>query len=48
LFLATRKILGKRADVRISTLLKAFAILGRLPTRRWTACFQAVAARKRE
>jgi len=48
LFLMSRKVLGKHADVGISALLKAFAILGRLPTRRWTACFQAVAARKRE
>jgi SAM-dependent methyltransferase len=48
LFLMTRKVFGKRADGGISALLEAFAFLGRLPTRRWTACFQAVAARKRE
>lgn len=46
LFLCCRKFLGRRADAPIAWLLALFALLGRLPTRRWTACFQAVAARK--
>ena len=46
LFLACRRLLGRWADGPVSWLLEAFGLLGRLPTRRWTACFQAVAARK--
>lgn len=46
LFLCCRKLLGRRADEPIAWLLAFFAWLGKLPTRRWTACFQAVAARK--
>ncbi len=46
LFLACRKTLGTRADGPIQWLLRAFALLDKLPSRRWTACFQAVAASK--
>jgi SAM-dependent methyltransferase len=46
-FLALRKVLGRRADGAVAALLRASDWLGQLPTRRWTACFQAVAARKR-
>lgn len=46
LFLCCRKLFGRRADAPIAWLLAFFALLGRLPTKRWTACFQAVAARK--
>jgi hypothetical protein len=48
LFLVLRRLLGPRADAPIAALLRAFDRLGELPTRRWTACFQAVAARKSE
>jgi SAM-dependent methyltransferase len=47
LFLAVRHLLGKRAGAFISFLLRCFSGLGKLPTRPLTACFQAVAARKR-
>lgn len=47
LFLLCRRLLGRYGDLPIAVLLRAFAALHRLPTRRWTACFQAVAARKR-
>lgn len=46
LFLALRRFFGRRADWPIRWLLKAFARLGRLPTRRFTACFVAACARK--
>ena len=46
LFLAIRKVMGGRADRWIARLLSAFAVLGKLPTRRLTACFFCVAARK--
>ena len=46
LFLALRRLLGRRADAPIRWLLKAFAAAGRLPTRRFTACFVAACARK--
>jgi hypothetical protein len=46
LFLALRRLLGRRADAPIRTLLKLFAALGHLPTRRFTACFVAACARK--
>jgi len=46
LFLALRRTLGPRADAPIGILLRAFAWLGRLPTREYTACFVAVCARK--
>jgi SAM-dependent methyltransferase len=48
LFLVLRRLLGSGADAPIAALLRAFERLGQLPTRRWTACFQAVAARKPE
>ncbi len=47
LFLALRRALGERADAPIRGLLKSFGVLGRLPLRRFTACFVAVCARKR-
>ncbi|MBK9165901.1 MAG: hypothetical protein IPM24_00385 [Bryobacterales bacterium] len=46
LFLMLARLLGARADRMIGGLLSAFSQLDRLPTRRLTACFQAVAARK--
>ena len=46
LFLLLRRLFGRRADAPITFLLNCFALLGKLPTRRWTSCFQAVSARK--
>ncbi len=46
LFLGLRGLLGWRADRPIRWLLSLFAGLGRLPTRRFTACFIAALARK--
>ncbi|HUJ50286.1 MAG TPA: class I SAM-dependent methyltransferase [Bryobacteraceae bacterium] len=46
LFLAIRRVLGRRADPVIQGLLRCFAALGSLPTRRFTGCFYAVAARR--
>ena len=46
LVLSLRRLFGRRADAPISLLLRGFALLGKLPTRRWTACFQAVSARR--
>jgi SAM-dependent methyltransferase len=46
LFLALRRLLGRRADAPIRTLLKVFAALGGLPTRRFSACFVAACGRK--
>ncbi len=46
LFLLCRRLMGGRADAPIAFFIRCFALLGKLPTRRWTACFQAVAARK--
>ncbi|MEN6605387.1 MAG: class I SAM-dependent methyltransferase [Bryobacteraceae bacterium] len=46
LFLALRRLLGRRADRPIAFLLRAFAALDRLPTREFTGCFSAVRARK--
>jgi len=46
LFLGLRRLLGRRADAVIRFLLSAFALLGRLPTRPFTACFVAACARK--
>ena len=46
LFLALRKTMGRRADPWIARLLSAFEALGNLPTRRFTACFFCVAARR--
>jgi len=48
LFRSLRLLLGRRADIAIRPLLAAFAALGRLPTRRFTACFMAVRAHKPE
>ena len=48
LFLALRKVLPTRAaDTCIRSLLDACEQLGKLPTRKLTACFAAVAATKR-
>jgi SAM-dependent methyltransferase len=46
LFLGLRRFAGSRADGIVRFLLGAFALLGRLPTRRFTACFVAACARK--
>lgn len=46
LFLAIRRVLGQWADPVIRGLLRCFAALGSLPTRRFTCCFCAVAARR--
>lgn len=46
LFMALRRTLGRHADGPIRFLLRAFAALGRLPTREFTACFVAVCGRK--
>jgi len=46
LVLALRGVLGARADAPIRGLLALFAVLGRLPTRRYSACFVAACARK--
>lgn len=46
-FLLLRRCLHTRADVPIRLLLSLFDSLGRLPVRRFTACFQAVLAVKR-
>ena len=46
LFLGLRRLLGQRADPVIQALLRFFALLGRLPTRGFTACFVAACARK--
>lgn len=45
-FLALRRLLGRHAGGPIRFLLHLFALGGRLPTRRFTACFVAVCARK--
>jgi SAM-dependent methyltransferase len=46
LVLSLRRLLGARADAPIRGLLALFALLGRLPTRRYSACFVAACARK--
>lgn len=46
-FLLCRRLFGRHGGAAIAFLLRVFASLHRLPARRWTACFQAVAARKR-
>jgi SAM-dependent methyltransferase len=48
LFLTLRRLLGAHADGPIRTLLKVFASLEHLPTRRLTACFVSACARKPE
>lgn len=47
LFLLLRRLGGRHADRCIAGLLRAFSLLGKLPTRRFTSCFQAVLAHKR-
>lgn len=44
--LLCRRLLGRFASPVIAFHLRAFALLHHLPTRRFTACFHAVAARK--
>jgi hypothetical protein len=47
LFVGLAKLLGSRADPVIAALLDVFGLLDALPTRRFTASFQAVAAIRR-
>jgi len=47
LCLGLRKVLGRRADGPIRFMLNTFALLNRLPLRRWTACFIAACAVRR-
>jgi len=47
LFVAIDRTLGRSGDPLVRALLWMFSLLGRLPTRRFTACFQAVKATKR-
>lgn len=44
LFVAIERLLGRHGDPLVKGLLWAFDLLGRWPTRRFTACFQAVQA----
>jgi SAM-dependent methyltransferase len=44
--LALRRLLGRFADAPIRALVWLFALLDRLPTRAFTACFVAVGARR--
>jgi hypothetical protein len=44
--LLLHRTLGRHADRPIRLLQGAFAVLGRLPTREFTACFVAVCGRK--
>ena len=46
LWICLRKLFKKKADFPIQVLLGLFSGLGRLPSRRWTACFTAVCARR--
>jgi len=46
LFLGVRTLLGRHASPVIGALLALFELLGHLPTRCFTGCFSAVAARK--
>ena len=46
LFLGVRRVLGVHANRPIHALLRLFAQLDRLPSRRFTACFVAACARK--
>jgi SAM-dependent methyltransferase len=46
LFLAMRRLMGSHADGPIRLLLRMFSQLGRLPTRKLTACFVAACAEK--
>lgn len=45
-FLGLRRFLGRYADPMVALLLRLFAAMERLPTRRLTACFLAACARK--
>jgi SAM-dependent methyltransferase len=46
LFVAIRRLMGSYADGPIRLLLRMFSQLGRLPTRKLTACFVAACAEK--
>jgi hypothetical protein len=46
LFLVCRRAFGRRADAPVRFLIRCFDLLSKLPSRRYTACFQAVLARK--
>jgi SAM-dependent methyltransferase len=46
LFVGLQKLFGRRADGLVKGCLRTFELLGRLPTRRFTACFQSVAVYK--
>jgi SAM-dependent methyltransferase len=48
LFMAVRRMAGKRADSLLRLLLRCFDGFDRFPARGWTACFIAVHARKPE
>lgn len=47
LFLLCRRAFGRHADAPVRFLIRLFDVLSKLPTRRFTACFQAVSAQKR-
>jgi len=42
MFMVLRRLFGKHADRPIGGLLAAFALLGKLPTRRFTSCFYGI------
>jgi ubiquinone/menaquinone biosynthesis C-methylase UbiE len=46
LFLAVRRVMGRKGDAAIRALLIFFALFERLPTRQFTCCFNGVVARK--
>jgi SAM-dependent methyltransferase len=46
IFLAVRRVMGRKGDAVIRALLNFFALFERLPTRRFTCCFNGVMARK--
>jgi SAM-dependent methyltransferase len=46
LFLAVRSVMGRKGDAVIRALLNFFALFERLPTRRFTCCFNGFMARK--
>jgi len=46
IFVVLRKLFGRYASGPIRMFLNGFALLGRLPTREFTACFIAACARK--
>ncbi len=47
-FLLLRRLFGSKADGPVDLLLRAFAKLGKLPTRSLSACFSVVAVEKPE